>query len=262
MICLSFDIEEFDTPREYGSPIHDERQLEISTRGAERILEMLQGLGIRATFFCTANFAEHRPHIVHRIVNEGHELASHSYYHSKFTPTDYVASREVLERISGVKVVGYRSPRMGAVDYAALTAAGYEYDSSLNPTYLPGRYNNRKEPRSIFRKGSITEIPSSVSSYFRIPLFWLSLHNFPLSLYIALADRAVKRDGYLNVYFHPWEFTADCSFGTYRLPFYIKRNSGEALVYRLSSVIVHFKERGDRFGTLSELSSTVKMAEK
>lgn len=261
MICLSFDIEEFDTPREYGSPIPLERQIEVSTRGTEKILEMLEGLGVRATFFCTAHFAEHRPRLIHRIVALGHELASHSYYHSKFEDGDLLKSRKMLEDISAVKIQGYRSPRMGAVDCSALKAAGYDYDSSINPTYLPGRYNNLKEPRSIFRKDGIIEIPSSVSSRLRIPLFWLSLHNLPLNLYKFLAEGAIKRDGYLNVYFHPWEFMDDCSFPSNRLPFYIRRNSGDKLIFRLSSLIVHFKEQGVRFGTLSELSKTVKLSE-
>lgn len=256
MICLSFDIEEFDAPREYGAPISLAQQLEISTRGTGLILEMLQGLGVKATFFCTANFATHRPNLIKRIVAEGHEIASHSYYHSKFEPGDLLKSKLKLEEITQTTIKGYRSPRMGEVDDRELLKAGYEYDSSLNPTMLPGRYNNLKEPRSIFRKEQgLIEIPSSVSTHCRVPLFWLSVHNLPLSLLQNMMSRAIKKDGYLNIYFHPWEFNEDICSSAYRMPFYIRRNSGQRMIYRLSSLIVYFKDRGHKFATLSELAA-------
>lgn len=254
MICLSFDIEEFDTPREYGSPIPEKKQVEISLRGTERILETLMGFGVRATFFCTANFARQRPDIVRRIVREGHEVASHSYYHSKFETSHLLESRLELERITGQTIHGYRSPRMYGADHDELLRAGYTYDSSLNPTYLPGRYNNRKEPRSIFRTAEgIVEIPASVSSPGRLPLFWLSLHNMPLGMYLWLCQGAIRRDGYLNVYFHPWEFVDSIYNPDYKLPFYIRRNAGERLACRLGRVIDHFKNRNETFGTLTDL---------
>lgn len=254
MICLSFDIEEFDAPREYGAPIAFTQQLEISTRGTVLILEMLQGLGVKATFFCTANFATHRPNLIKRIVTEGHELASHSFYHSKFEDGDLLKSKLTLQEIAQTTIKGYRSPRMGAVDVKELLKAGYVYDSSLNPTMLPGRYNNLKEPRSMFSKDGLIEIPSSVSAHCRVPLFWLSVHNLPLWLLQSMMSRAHKKDGYLNIYFHPWEFNEDICSGAYRLPFYIRRNSGMGMIYRLSSLIIYFKDKGYKFGTLSEIA--------
>ena len=255
MVCLSFDIEEFDAPREWGMPIAFERQLDISATGTNAILAILEGFGVRATFFCTANFAEHRPRLIKRIAAAGHEIASHSYYHSKFSQGDLLASRLKLQEISGCQVVGYRSPRMGAVDYAELEKAGYKYDSSINPTYLPGRYNNSSKPYTIYNVGGLREIPSSVSpllsNWGRIPLFWLAIHNLPLDVYKFLADRCYHKSGFLNIYSHPWEYTEELK--DFRPPFYVARNSGARMIYRMSSLIAHFKEKGHRFGTLSEL---------
>ena len=59
MIALSFDIEEFDLPLEHGIRFPFERQIAVSTRGAERILDVLDKHGIKATFFSTLNFANH-----------------------------------------------------------------------------------------------------------------------------------------------------------------------------------------------------------
>lgn len=253
MIALTFDIEEFDAPADYGVRMKMEQQMRISVEGTVRILDTLEGLNVKATFFCTANFAELRPDLIQRMVASGHEIASHSYYHSSFQIEDLAKSRETLQRIAGKPVVGYRSPRMGTVGADDLAAAGYLYDSSLNPTFLPGHYNNISKPRTIHRQGLIVEIPASVSPTLRLPLFWLALHIMPLDIYKLLCQRAINDTGFLNIYFHPWEFNDEIANPHYRLPIYIRHNCGEKLVRRLVSLIVHFQSKGTNFVTLSEL---------
>jgi peptidoglycan/xylan/chitin deacetylase (PgdA/CDA1 family) len=54
MILLSFDIEEFDMPFEYGKTISFDDQLSISTAGTLSILQILKKAGIKATFYCTS----------------------------------------------------------------------------------------------------------------------------------------------------------------------------------------------------------------
>ena len=49
-ILLSFDIEEFDIPEEYGQPLTDEIKFEISSRGLSNIMALLDRLDITATF--------------------------------------------------------------------------------------------------------------------------------------------------------------------------------------------------------------------
>ena len=58
-ILLSFDTEEFDLPREQGAEIAFEESMRVSVAGTERILDILERNGVRATFFCTVRFAEH-----------------------------------------------------------------------------------------------------------------------------------------------------------------------------------------------------------
>lgn len=100
----------------------------------------------------TVNFAEHAPAELARIINEGHELASHGMTHTGFSPEDLKASRLWLEQLSGNPVHGYRMARMMKVDEDAMADAGYLYESSLNPTFIPGRYNNFAKPRVPFGK--------------------------------------------------------------------------------------------------------------
>jgi peptidoglycan/xylan/chitin deacetylase (PgdA/CDA1 family) len=50
MILLSFDIEEFDMPFEYGKSLGFDEQLAISTEGTLAILDILREANIKATF--------------------------------------------------------------------------------------------------------------------------------------------------------------------------------------------------------------------
>ena len=88
MILLSFDIEEFDVPREHQVDISMEEQIKVSVEGTNRILDCLKRNQVKATFFCTANFALHAPDIIKRIQAEGHEIASHGFYHWTFKVED------------------------------------------------------------------------------------------------------------------------------------------------------------------------------
>ena len=76
MILLSFDIEEFDLPTEYGLAISWEEQLRVSREGSGHILNVLARHGVRATFFCTARFAEAAPDVLRAICDGGHERSS------------------------------------------------------------------------------------------------------------------------------------------------------------------------------------------
>ena len=81
MILLSFDTEEFDVPREHGVDYSLEEGMKVSVIGTNRILDVLKRNGVRATFFCTGNFAEHAPEVMKRIMDEGHEVACHGTRH-------------------------------------------------------------------------------------------------------------------------------------------------------------------------------------
>lgn len=247
MILLSFDIEEFEMPREYGDPIPFTDQIQISKEGTTKILDLLKKHNITATFYTTANFAQNAQDIVTRIVSEGHELASHGLYHDHFKPEHLKQSKEILEQIGNTSVKGYRMARMMPVPEEEVYNAGYIYNSSINPTYLPGRYNKLNEPRTYFMREGVWQIPASVTPLIRFPLFWISFHNLPLSLYCALAGRILKKDGYLNVYFHPWEFMPIGPKSKYNFPFYVTKNTDQKMIDRLGKFIEWALKRGHKF---------------
>lgn len=250
-VLLSFDIEEFDMPLEYGREISLDEQILISSRGTEIILDILKQHEIKATFFSTVVFARHVEHLINRIVAEGHELASHSYCHSAFQNEHYVESKNALEKISGKPVRGFRMPRMMPPELDRLVRAGYGYDASLNPVYLPGRYNNFFKPRTLFVAESLVQIPASAVPVVRFPLFWLSFHNLPLWLYKTACRFSMRIDGYLNIYFHPWEFVSvgDAKFG---LPAIVSKNCGVRMIERFNEWCVWMKGRGYAFSRLDK----------
>ena len=251
MIYLSFDIEEFDMPKEYGYDIAFERQIAISRKGLTAILDLLKKHQMRATFFSTVVFAQQVPDLINRLIEEGHELASHTYYHSDFENEYLKRSKEALEQQFGVTVEGLRMPRMLEVSAEEVKKAGYRYNSSVNPTFLPGRYNKLHVPKRFFNENGLWQIPAAVS-WFRFPLFWLSFHNLPLWLYRFLLKRSVKSIGYAALYFHPWEFT-DLHQKEFNFPPYVMRNSGEKMIARFDSLLTFIKQQGWKTGLYKEM---------
>ncbi len=248
MILLSFDIEEFDMPFEYGREIPFDEQISISKQGTEKILQLLAKHEVKATFYTTANFAQHEPILVQNIVTAGHELASHGFYHNNLEIKHLKESKDLLEKIGNVTVKGYRMARMMPVSESEIYKAGYTYNSSINPTFIPGRYNNFNEPRTYFIRENVWQLPASVSPVIRFPLFWLSFQNLPLTIYQYLAKQTYKKDKYLNVYFHPWEFMPIGQEKRFNIPGHVTRNTGQTLVDRLEKFILWAKKNNYPFG--------------
>jgi hypothetical protein len=247
-ILLTFDLEEFDLPLEFDCPISDTDQINISNNGLERLSILLSKYNIPATFFTTSFYANRNKELIKNL-SENHEIASHSKCHSDFNVTDPQDSKLELEEITGKKVYGFRMPHFKEIDLSLIKAAGYSYDSSINPTIIPGRYNNFFAQRKVHydTRSDLIEIPVSASPIIRFPLFWLSFKNIPFPVYFYLCKRAIWNDSYLHLCFHPWEF-ADLE--SFKIPGYIKTLSGNSLPERFEKLIVELMKMGD-FSTIS-----------
>ena len=255
---LSFDLEEFDIPREHGYTITLEEQVFLSVKGVKKILQLLDEIDIKATFFCTTNFASIAPEIIHHIINANHEIASHGCDHYCPKSEDIIKSKKILEEKFSIDVYGYRQPRMQVIKTNSAQVE-YMYDASLNPTIIPSRYFNFREPRTIFRNNDgVTIIPSSTTPLFRIPLFWLSLHHFPLFFYKFLLKITLNRDSYFNTYFHPWEFINLDALQKIKLPYIIRHNTGDVMLLRLANIINFLKKEGVDFVTYRKMAMIYK----
>jgi peptidoglycan/xylan/chitin deacetylase (PgdA/CDA1 family) len=245
-------------PLEYGKDISFEDQISISIEGTNHILDILDRHQVKATFFSTVVFAQNAPGVIKRINEGGHELASHAYFHSAFEPEHLELSRKKLQEISSQEISGFRMPRMKHVDEIEVRKAGYTYNSSINPTWLPGRYNNLNKPRTLFKEAGIWQIPASVSPMLRFPLFWLSFHNLPIKIYQWMAEKTYKKDGYLNIYFHPWEFTELEDQERFGFPGYVSRNSGKKMIERMDLFIGSLKRKNYSFQTITDFMDNYK----
>jgi polysaccharide deacetylase family protein (PEP-CTERM system associated) len=192
-------------------------------RNVDCILELLERAGAHATFFTLAWIAERYPAMVRRIVEAGHELASHGTDHRRADAqtrpqflADVTNAKKVLEQLGGGEVRGYRAPSFSVLRsnlwvMEALAEAGYRYSSSTYPI-AHDNYGIPEAPRFAFHPlpdHSFLEIPvTSVrffgrnwpcggGGYFRLLPYEIS----------AYALTSVKRhQGQPCVfYFHPWE---------------------------------------------------------
>jgi peptidoglycan/xylan/chitin deacetylase (PgdA/CDA1 family) len=233
-VLLSFDAEEFDLPLELGRALPEDEQLALTRQGWQRVVALVDELAVPTTFFTTVRFAESAPAAI-RELHSRHEIASHGWKHSGLETGDAAHSRRRLGELRAAEVTGFRAPRFRALPTAELRDAGFRYDSSLNPTWLPGRYCNLRAPRRPFIRDGLTIIPAAVSPRLRVPLFWLGFKHLPLPLYLRFARAALRDTGFLSLVFHPWEY-ADLPAGI--APRYIIRPCGEALLARLRRMLV------------------------
>ncbi len=240
-ILLSFDVEEFDLPAEYNIFVSIEKQLTTGYEGFLQMEALLTGFNLPATLYTTAFFAENYPADIKRL-GLLHEVASHTYFHNILKPGDLEASRKCLENITGKTVSGVRMPRMQQIAAKDVLAAGYRYNSSLNPTCIPGRYNHLFASRTVYQDAGLTILPLSVSPNLRLPLFWLAFKNLPYRLFLKVALQTLRHDGSLHLYFHPWEFT---NLKEFKIPFYIKRQDGDVLLKKMQWLIKDLSSEGD-----------------
>ena len=83
-----------------------------------RVLDVLKEMDVKASFFVIGEKAKQYPELIKRIVNEGHTLGHHSYYHSsRFALKSTAGVKEeieqtmsLLENISGYKSRYFRPP--------------------------------------------------------------------------------------------------------------------------------------------------------
>jgi peptidoglycan/xylan/chitin deacetylase (PgdA/CDA1 family) len=141
-VALSFDSDhETNELREGGESIGKLSQGQYGNRqGVPRILNILKQHDVPASFYVPAVTALLYPDEQQRVIAEGHEIGIHGWIHERNSVLPYAAekdlmqrSSDVLEKITGVRPVGMRTPSW---DFSPNTLAltrdmGLLYDSSL-----------------------------------------------------------------------------------------------------------------------------------
>lgn len=224
--AMSVDVEDWFQVQAFAGIIQRNSWDSLESRvvaNTERVLEQFAAAGVHATFFTLGWVAERHPALVRRIVEAGHELASHGYGHEQVNVigetafrADIRRAKQVLEDAGGVSVLGYRAPtfsigpRITPWAHAALAEEGYRYSSSVFPIRhdLYGapdapRGPHRPRPDGVVELPMTTlramgrNFPCSGGGWFRLipyPVFRTALRR---------VNNHEKQPGIF--YFHPWE---------------------------------------------------------
>jgi len=87
-----------------------------------RLLEMLKQRGIKGTFYCVGQCVAEYPEIAKRIVDEGHEIASHSWSHPQLSSMSEASVRDQLEKThQAIKQATGVEPKTFRPPYGAFT---------------------------------------------------------------------------------------------------------------------------------------------
>jgi polysaccharide deacetylase family protein (PEP-CTERM system associated) len=215
MNILTFDIEEWYIEKAFQGG-RKFRYLQFDEVFG-KVMDELDRLGIKATFFCVGQLATEFPGVVKTIASKGHEIGCHSNIHTwldkmteKKLRQDTTEALKALEEVSGQKVVSYRAPafsitRQNKWAVNVLADCGIENDASIFPTNREfGGYTGfpQDTPCIISHQGAtLKEYPVSLTSilgkttaysgggFFRLLPYWL-------------VSKTMKQRDYNICYFH------------------------------------------------------------
>ena len=191
----------------------------------DRLLDLLDRVGVRATFFVLGYVAERHSQLIERIAQAGHEIGSHGHMHARVYTLDATAFAADLDRslaalaacgVSGVQ--GFRAPEWSINDQSlwaldVLAQKGFRFDSSMAPLRMVG---NPSYPQAVHRRetvaGPIVECPPAVTKRLgqQMPFGggWGLRMSRPSTVLRMLDARA--RAGRISVFWvHPWEIDDD-----------------------------------------------------
>lgn len=227
--ALSVDIEDWFQVGAFEKTIRREDWDGLECRvesNTDAVLDLFAAADVKATFFTLGWVASRYPSLMQRIVDAGHEVASHGWDHVRvFTMTadqfahDLDRTRKTLEDTTGGKITGYRAPSF-SIDqrtpwaHQVLADAGYTYSSSVAPV-VHDHYGWPEAPRFAFRPvvgSDLIELPVTTAKFAGRTLAAGGGGFFRLLPYAFShwAFTQVNNAGHPGIfYFHPWEIDRD-----------------------------------------------------
>jgi polysaccharide deacetylase family protein (PEP-CTERM system associated) len=182
------------------------------------VLDLLDELDARATFFLLGMTAANYPDLVAEVVARGHEPASHGYAHERVhTQTaerfraDVSRSVETIEQTTGRRPTAYRAPafsinRRTPWAYDVLCELGFAIDSSqYDSPRIPDRLGGIPDTPYRLRTPDGEELwEYPIATWGPVPIggggYWRFLPS-------GLIRRGV--DEFDVLYFHPYEFAGE-----------------------------------------------------
>ena len=179
----------------------------------------------KATFFAVASLVHRSPELFQRIVDEGHELASHSYSHKMLNKQsreefekDFEKSMDIFSSITDHKISGFRAPSWSVNEenktyvIDILNKHGFLYDSSIFPfkTFLYGDNNAPHYPYVINSDNSppLYEVPPSILKFNRIRIPFSGGFYFRVLPYVFIKN-SIKKTNKMGhpavIYLHAYD---------------------------------------------------------
>jgi peptidoglycan-N-acetylglucosamine deacetylase len=197
-------------------------RVEVTTR---RLLELLDGAAVPATFFVVGWVAERHPQLISDIRSAGHDIGSHSYWHRRVYEldretfrNDVRASVAAIRSSGGPAVCCFRAPEwsinrksLWALD--VLADEGFAIDASMAPLRLVGELGYPRTPHVRHTAaGPLMELPPLVADRFGqvMPMGWgWGLRMSSPSRVLREIARANEAGAAAILTVHPWEIDPD-----------------------------------------------------
>ena len=231
MNLLGIDFEDWYHPTLIQKFVQDEKHEPSMFKGLDKILDMLRKNDALATFFVVGELLESNPEIFDKIIENNHEIAFHTMYHTKIDSPNFKENfRNEIEKFSELtnkKSRGFRAPTFSLNDTSSwivdsLSEYDYLYDSSVVPakTDLYGIPNAEIKPYRISSDslekdttdGKLIEFPLLVTKFLgkKIPAAGgFYLRTLPMRV-IKNAIRQYEKQGIpASFYIHSWELTPE-----------------------------------------------------
>jgi polysaccharide deacetylase family protein (PEP-CTERM system associated) len=155
-LLLSIDFEDWHQLMRRRIGVADwERPGPALQRQTERLLTLLDELGVKATFFVLGLAARTHPGLIEEVAARGHEIGCHGDMHRLVSgqdrdsfAADVRSACNTIEALTGRRPVGYRAPAFSITHespwaYEVLAAEGFGYDASQHDS---PRIRNRVVP--------------------------------------------------------------------------------------------------------------------
>ena len=169
----------------------------------ERILGVLDELGVKHSFFVPGWCAEQYPEAVKMMIAEGHEVAHHGYLHEY--PNEMTRDKErywtkrgidALASITGKRPVGYRAPwyKFSKYSLEILIEEGFTWDCSLMGADVPHLIK--------CDKGDLIELPGNI----QLDDWPQFVHNADLDYMMPIQSPQRAKEVYMAEFEAMWEY--------------------------------------------------------
>ncbi|WP_240922814.1 polysaccharide deacetylase family protein [Thermococcus sp. Bubb.Bath] len=159
IVALTFDVEQDCPP--FAETKNGMRY------GLPKVMDLLEGYGIKGTFLFTGRMAEEFPELARRAAKK-HELGCHGLEHERFDRLSMDEVRKRLLEARGIltrfgEIISFRAPNFQFPDeyYPLLAQLGFKVDSTK------ARHKGWK--KGVVQIGGITEVPATTSIVTRLP---------------------------------------------------------------------------------------------